>query len=116
MNGTGTGHVHILWTSPEVVTFDKMVKMYAVNSMKKGWWEAVTVIIWGGATKLSAENEEVRAGLCTMRDAGVHLSACVTCAHELGVEDALTAQGIECIPWGPPLTELLRSGAPLLSV
>ena len=37
-------HLHILWTNADPVVFDKMVLMYAVNSLVRGWWEKVTVI------------------------------------------------------------------------
>ncbi|MFR4559861.1 MAG: hypothetical protein ACLT5P_00670 [Flavonifractor plautii] len=40
-------HLHILWTNADPVVFDKMVLMYAVNSLVRGWWEKVTVILWG---------------------------------------------------------------------
>ena len=39
-------------------------------------------------------------------------SACITCAKELGVEQALRDMGLEVISWGPPLTELLKTRAP----
>ena len=93
-------HLHILWTNADPVVFDKMVLMYAVNSLVRGWWEKVTVILWG---VLAMEQ-------------GVKFSACITCAKELGVEQALRDMGLEVISWGPPLTELLKTRAPLLTV
>ena len=47
---------------------------------------------------------------------GVKFSDCITCAKELGVEQALRDMGLEVISWGPPLTELLKTRAPLLTV
>ena len=32
-------HLHILWTNADPTVFDKMVLMYAVNSLVRGWWE-----------------------------------------------------------------------------
>ena len=49
-------HLYILWTNADPITADKMVFMYGLNSLKKGCWERVTLIIWGATTKLSAEN------------------------------------------------------------
>ena len=37
-------------------------------------------------------------------------------ARELGVEEELRDMGLEVISWGPPLTELLKARAPLLTV
>lgn len=109
-------HLHILWTNADPAAFDKMVLMYAVNSLVRGWWKRVTVIIWGATAKLAADNPAVAEGIQLAREAGVEFSACVSCARELGVEDALTAANLELIPWGPPLTELIKAGAPLLTV
>ena len=95
-------HLHILWTNADPVVFDKMVLMYAVNSLVRGWWEKVTVILWGETARLAAADPAVRA--------------CITCAKELGVEQALRDMGLEVISWGPPLTELLKTRAPLLTV
>ena len=109
-------HLHILWTNADPVVFDKMVMMYAVNSLTHGWWKQVTVIIWGATAGLAAANPEVAERIRLARGAGVEFSACITCAWELGVEKELAAQGLEMISWGPPLTELIKSKAPLLTV
>ena len=110
------GHLHILWTNANPVVLDKMMIMYAVNSLVHGWWKRVTVIIWGETARLTAEDPEVTERIQLAREAGVEFSACISCARELGVEDILTGIGLELIPWGPPLTELIKSGAPLLTV
>ncbi len=55
-------HLHILWTNDNPVVFEKMVLMYAVNSLVHGWWKKVTVIVWGPAARLAAENQTVARG------------------------------------------------------
>ena len=109
-------HLHILWTNADPVVFDKMVLMYAVNSLVHGWWKKVTVIVWGPAARLAAEDQTVARQISLARERGVAFSVCVTCAKELGVSGQLEEQGLELIPWGPPLTELLKMRAPLLTV
>lgn len=109
-------HLHILWTNADPVVFDKMVMMYAVNSLVHGWWEKVTVIIWGETARLAATNPEIRARILLAAERGVHVSACIACARELGVVAELEELGLEMIPWGPPLTQLLKDRAPLLTV
>ena len=47
---------------------------------------------------------------------GVEFAGCITCARELDAADGLTALGVELEPWGPHLTRLLQTGAPLLTV
>ena len=46
-------HLHILWTNADLTVFDEMVLMYAVNSLVHGWWEKVTVILWGDTAAVS---------------------------------------------------------------
>ena len=105
-------HLHILWTNADPVVFDKMVLMYAVNSLVRGWWEKVTVILWGETARLAAADPAVRERIVLAMEQGVKFSACITCAKELGVEQALRDMGLEVISWGPPLTELLKTRAP----
>ena len=109
-------HLHILWTNADPVVFDKMVLMYAVNSLTHGWWEKVTVILWGESARLAVEDPAVAGRIRQARAQGVAFSACVSCARELGVEEQLRERGLEVIPWGEPLTRLIRSRAPLLTV
>ena len=44
--------LHVLWTNGDPITAEKMVFMYTINSLKKGWWEKVNLIIWGAPAKL----------------------------------------------------------------
>ena len=89
-------HLHILWTNADVTTAKLMVMMYARNAMKNGWWKEVTVIVWGATVKLLAENEELQ--------------------EELNLADKMKEIGLDLYKWGPPLTELIKSGAPLLTI
>ena len=109
-------HLHILWTSPDETTGKLMVMMYAKNALKNGWWDRVTVIVWGAAVKLLAQSPALQRELAEARQAGVEFTGCIACAQELGLVDAMEALGMELYKWGPPLTELLQSGAPLLSI
>lgn len=109
-------HLHILWTNDNLITAEKMVFMYGLNSLKHGWWDAVTLIIWGATTALVAENRAVQIRLEEMVAGGVMISACKACSNELGVTDTLRGLGFEVKYWGQPLTELLQSGAPLLTL
>lgn len=109
-------HLHILWTNADLHTTQYMLMMYATNCLLKGWWDEVTVIVWGATAKLLAENREVQEKMALAVDAGVKFSACVTCARQLGVMEDLEKLGVEIIPWGDPLTRLLQGGSPLLTV
>ena len=56
--------LYILWTSGEKFTFDEMVFMYALNSLKHHWWKEVTLIIWGASAMLAGEDFVVQQKLC----------------------------------------------------
>jgi len=36
-------HLYVLWTNDNLITAEKMVFMYTVNSLVRGWWEKVTL-------------------------------------------------------------------------
>ena len=98
------------------MTAEKMVFMYGVNSLVKGWWGKVTLIIWGAPAKLSAENTEIKGKIKAALDAGVHITACKACADQLGVTETLEKMNIEVKYWGEPLTKILKSGETLLTI
>ena len=110
-------HLHILWTNADPTAGKLMVMMYAKYSMKNGWWDKCTVILWGATVQLMLENQELQQEMNALRDEyGVEFAGCITCARELDAADGLTALGVELEPWGPHLTRLLQTGAPLLTV
>lgn len=109
-------HLNILWTNADPLTSHNMVMMYAINSLTHQWWDEVTVIIWGATAKYVAEDENIQEKIRMAMHVGVKFSACIACAENLGVKKLLEDLGMEVIPWGEPLTKLISSGAPLLTV
>jgi hypothetical protein len=109
-------HLYILWTNGDPMTAEKMVFMYGVNSLRKRWWDKVTLIIWGAPAKLSAENTEIQSKIKEALDAGVHVSACKACADQLGVTETLEKMNVEVKYWGEPLTEILKDSEALLTI
>lgn len=106
----------ILWTNADPVTADLMVFMYTENSMKYHKWNQIMVIIWGATTRLVSENTEIQARIRQLQEKGVHFSACVTCAEELGVRPVLEDLQIDLVKWLEPLTEVLKTRKHLLTV
>lgn len=49
------------------------------------------------------------------RQAGVRVIACIACARNLGVVEALQQQGIEVFPTGKFLSDWLKTGDKVLS-
>lgn len=109
-------HLHILWTSGDPDTSEHMVLMYARNAMLNGWWDKVTVIVWGAPQRLALENEAIRVKMDVARQAGVEFTACISCALNLGFAERLQEDGIEVIRWGEKLSLLMQNGRHVLTV
>ena len=109
-------HLYILWTSDNVITAEKMVFMYAINSLVHGWWDEITLIVWGAPALLISENQAIQDLVRKAREAGVHITACKACADQLGVTQTLEELDIEVKYWGAPLTQILAGGKKLLTI
>jgi hypothetical protein len=90
--------------------------MYTVNAMKFGWWEEVTLIVWGATAQLVSENADIQQLIRQAQEAGVTVTACKACADQLGVTEDLEALGIDVQYLGIALTNLLKSDEALLTV
>ena len=109
-------HLYLLWTNDNPITAEKMVFMYTINALLHGWWEKVTLIVWGAPAKLVSENDDIQKKVKEALDAGVHITACKACADQLGVSADLKKLGIEVKYWGEPLTEILKNDGKLLTI
>jgi hypothetical protein len=108
--------LYILWTTSEVETFDEMVFMYAFNGKKYGWWDEITVVIWGASARLAGEDEVVQLKIKDLVDGGVQVEACKACADDLGVSTKLESIGVVVKYWGQPLTRILKTDAKLITI
>ena len=106
----------ILWTNDNPITSEKMVFMYSLASKQKGWWQDITIILWGATVKLASENECIQELIKEALDNGIHVSACLSCADQLGVTDKINALHIETIYWGEPLTEIIKTDGKLITI
>lgn len=106
----------ILWTNADPVTAELMVFMYAGASLERGWWDHVTLIVWGATAKLVAEDKDIQTKLLKLKENGVEVQFCIACATELGVVDTIENLGFELLPMGTPLTEILKNKESLLTI
>lgn len=109
-------HLRILWTNADPETSKNMVFMYATNSMINGWWDRVTVIVWGSTQKALLEDEAIYQKFLMAKQVGVEFSACIACAVNLGLTDSLQKEGVELIRWGEPLTNMIQNHEYLLTI
>lgn len=109
-------HLYVLWTNDNPITAEKMVFMYTINALVHGWWDKVTLIVWGATSKLVSEDAAIQAKITEAQQAGVHVTACKACADQLGVTQALEDMNIEVKYWGQPLTDLLKKNERMLTL
>lgn len=108
--------LHILWTNDNFITAEKMVFMYAINAKINGWWEHVTLVVWGATAKLVAENERIQELIAEARENGIYVTACKACSDQLGVSEILEAHGIDVQYLGIPLTNVLKNDEKLITI
>lgn len=106
----------VLWTSGEKETAVNMVFMYSLNSLLRGWWDSVTVLVWGASMELLSDDKEVRASLKKFLEAGGEAIACKKCAENLDVVKTLESLGVSVFYTGEYLTKALQAGDKILTI
>lgn len=99
----------VVWTSadPEVAT--RVAFMYTLNAKRQGWFDEVTLIVWGPSAKLLSDNAEIQAAVAEMAEVGVEVVACKACADSYEVGPILEELGVDVKYMGQPLTDMLKS-------
>ena len=99
----------VLWTSGDREVALHMVLMYTGNAARHGWWEHVSLCLWGPSQRLFVEDHEVQARVQALRASGVRVTACTACAQQYRLVDALKSLGVEVFGMGVVLTNWLKS-------
>ena len=105
----GPDRLAVLWTSGDADVAHKVAFMYAHNAKKAGWFDEVTLIVWGPSQRILVGDKDLQAEVKAMQEDGVVVEACIACAMEYGVVDQLKALGITVRGMGVPLTNYLKS-------
>ena len=104
----------VVWTSGDREVALKMVFMYTFNSRKFGWWDDITLVVWGPSAKLLSEDQELQDYIKRLAEAGVTLKACKGCADMYGVSETLESLGIE-VKYMGELTNYIKEGRHVLT-
>ena len=115
MSPNQSDRLTIIWSSADRQVAEEMVFMYATNARLEGWWDHVTVLIWGPSARLAARDAKIQAQMSRMKDAGVELVACKRCADSYGVAVALEEQGVRVFYAGTYLTDKIKNGEKLIT-
>ena len=105
----------VVWSSGDPEVAHKVCFMYTHNAKLRGWFDEVTLIVWGPSSKLLTEDASLQEKIKAMAADGVTLTACLACADMYGVSDKLRALGVDVKYMGVPLTEMLQGGWKVLT-
>jgi hypothetical protein len=98
----------VVWTSGDREVALKVAFMYTLNAKKRGWFDEVTLVVWGPSSNLLAHDEELQDYVGEMAKEGVTVVACQACADSYGVTEDLRGLGVDVKYMGVPLTEMLQ--------
>lgn len=105
----------VIWTSGDREVALKMVFMYAFNCKRHGWWNDVTLIVWGPSAKILSEDKELQGEIKKIIDAGIKVRACKGCSDQYGVSEKLEELGVTVLYIGKELTDYMKEGRYILT-
>ncbi|MCP4901388.1 MAG: DsrE family protein [bacterium] len=107
----------VVWTSGDRDVALKMVFMYTYNASASrfGWWDDITLVVWGPSAKLLSEDKELQEYIAKMKEAGITLEACKACADMYEASGKLTELGIDVKYMGDVLTNYVKEGRHVLT-
>lgn len=112
----GTSKLNILWLTDNKDTVFNMLSMYAINAIRKGWWEQVNIILWEASVKLVARDTQVQTEVLEMLQMGITIEACRDCCENFGVTSIIEKLGITVQYMGQPLTGYLKNEEKILTI
>jgi hypothetical protein len=99
----------VLWTSGDPDVAHRVAFMYTHTAKKVGWFDEVTLIVWGPSQRILVGDKDLQAKVKAMQEDGIIVEACIACAMSYGIVEELKALGIPVRPMGQPLTDYLKS-------
>ncbi len=105
----------IVWSSGDREVALKMVFMYALNSKLNGWWDDITLIIWGPSSDLLSQDYELQEYLSRIKEAGIVVEACKACTDMSGVSDRLQQLGVGVKYIGEAFTAYIKEGRKIIT-
>lgn len=105
----------IVWVTNNKETILNLICLYALNAKAKGWFEEVTLLVWGASQQILCEDEEIKDKIKEMREVGVKFIACKKCSENMYIEEQLQSCGVEIYYTGEFLSDWLKSGKPIMT-
>ncbi len=113
--GTAPSRLAVLWTSGDPDVAHRVAFMYTHNAKKAGWFDEVTLIIWGPSQRILLGDKDLQAKIKAMQADGILIEACIACAMSFGIVEELKALGLSVRGMGKPLTDYLKNGWKVLT-
>lgn len=107
---TTPSRLAVLWTSGDSEVAHNVAFMYAHNAKRAGWFDEVTLIVWGPSQRNLVGDKKLQDEIKAMQKDGVVVEACIACAMNYGVVEELKALGITVRGMGVPLSNYLKNG------
>ncbi|KYK36525.1 MAG: DsrE family protein [Theionarchaea archaeon] len=98
----------VVWSSGDREVALKMVFMYTLNAKMRGWWQDICLIVWGPSAKLLSEDRKLQEYIQKIKEAGVTIEACKSCADMYGVSESLEELGVDVKYMGEPFTQYIN--------
>lgn len=98
----------VVWSSADPGVARNVCFMYTLNAKRAKWFDEVRLVVWGPSAKLLSEDKSIQAQVKAMQKVGVVTEACVACARNYGVVDALKGLGLTVKGMGVPLSDRLK--------
>lgn len=108
--------LNILWTTDNKDTIFNMLSMYAINSIKRGWWKQINIILWGASVKLVANDTQVQTEVLEMLQAGISIEASQDCCENFNVTPIMRKLGITVKYMGASFTQYIKDGEKMLTI
>ena len=83
---------------------------YPLNAAKNQWVDEVKLIIFGPSEKIVAYDGEVQEVVKELQKTGIEVMACKWCADRMDITGRLEEAGIEVVPVGPIISQLIKDG------
>lgn len=110
-----SGKLAVLWTSGDPDVAHNVAFMYTHTAKKVGWFDEVTLIVWGPSQRLLIGDKSLQAKIKAMQQDGVVVEACIACAMNYDIVEELKALGLPVRGMGLPLTDYLKNGWKVLT-
>jgi len=108
-------NIVLLWASSDPEVASKTVFPYAMNARANGWFENVTIIIWGPSVRTLTRDSSLQHEIRTMKKIGIVLEACKSCSDSYQVSGQLEALGVDVKYMGKQLTDYIQAGSCILT-